>query len=154
VGTDGATSEVRRAIGSRLDGIPRLNDMCSTYFRSRRVTELASDAPGWMLRLMAGGAILVAIDGADGWLIHIHVPDGEDPGPWDPEAARFAAVGEPFAYEILDRSRWTPRAMVADRWRDRNVLLAGDAAHLWVPMGGFGMNAGIADATALSWRLA
>ena len=44
--------------------------------------------------------------------------------------------------------------MVADRWRDGRVFLAGDAAHLWVPMGGFGMNAGIADATALSWRLA
>jgi 2-polyprenyl-6-methoxyphenol hydroxylase-like FAD-dependent oxidoreductase len=44
--------------------------------------------------------------------------------------------------------------MVADRWREGNVFLAGDAAHLWVPMGGFGMNAGIADAISLGWRLA
>lgn len=153
VGTDGAASTVRKAIGARLDGIPRLNDMCSTYFRSRRVTELAAVAPGWMLRFVAGGAILVAIDGEDGWLIHVNVPDGEDPATWDPEAAMFDAIGEPFEYEVLDQSRWTPRAMVCDRWRDRRVLLAGDAAHLWVPMGGFGMNAGIADATALSWRL-
>ncbi len=154
VGTDGAASEVRKAIGARLDGIPRLNDMCSTYFRAPRVTELAARAPGWMLRFVAGRAILVAIDGDDGWLIHVNVPDGADPATWDPEDAMFAAIGEPFDYEVLDRSRWTPKAMVADTWRDRNVFLAGDAAHLWVPMGGFGMNAGIADAVSLSWRLA
>ncbi len=154
VGTDGASSDVRRAIGARLGGIDRITDMCSTYFRSRRVTELAEAMPGWMLRSMAGGAILVAIDGADGWLVHVNVPEGEDLATWDPEPAMFAAIGEPFDYEVLDQSRWTPRALVADRWRDGNVFLAGDAAHLWVPMGGFGMNAGIADATALSWRLA
>ncbi len=66
----------------------------------------------------------------------------------------FEAIGEPFDYEIIERSRWTPRAMVASKWRDRNVFLAGDAAHLWVPTGGFGMNAGIADAISLSFRLA
>lgn len=154
VGTDGASSVVRRAIGARLEGIDRITDMCSTHFRSARVTELAKDMPGWMLRSMSGRAILVAIDGADGWLIHANLPEGENLETWDPEPAMFAAVGEPFEYGILDQSRWTARAMVADRWRDRNVFLAGDAAHLWVPMGGFGMNAGIADATALSWRLA
>ena len=55
----------------------------------------------------------------------------------------FAAIGEPFDYEIIDRvaldarGRWSPT-----KWRERNVFLAGDAAHVWVPMGGFGMNAG------------
>src|SRR5690606_199415 len=40
------------------------------------------------------------------------------------------------------------------RFRDRNVFLAGDAAHLWVPYAGYGMNAGIADALNLSWLIA
>ena len=66
----------------------------------------------------------------------------------------FAAVGRPFDYELLGRARWTSRAMVATKFRERRVFLAGDAAHLWIPMGGFGMNAGIADAVSLSWRLA
>ena len=109
--------------------------------------------PGWMLRFVGGG-ILVAIDGGDGWLLHTPVPAGEDPATWDPEDAMFTAIGEPFDYEVIDRSRWTARAMVATKWRDGNVFLAGDAAHVWVPMGGFGMNAGIADAASLSWRLA
>ncbi|MEL0488907.1 FAD-dependent monooxygenase, partial [Neisseria gonorrhoeae] len=38
--------------------------------------------------------------------------------------------------------------------RDRHVFIAGDAAHLWVPYAGYGMNAGIADAINLSWLLA
>jgi 2-polyprenyl-6-methoxyphenol hydroxylase-like FAD-dependent oxidoreductase len=43
---------------------------------------------------------------------------------------------------------------VANRFRDRKVFIAGDAAHLWVPYAGYGMNAGIADAMNLSWLLA
>jgi hypothetical protein len=43
---------------------------------------------------------------------------------------------------------------VADKFRDRRVFICGDAAHLWLPNGGYGMNAGIADAANLSWMLA
>lgn len=153
VGCDGSGSKIRKGIGSRLEGIPGLGNMCSTYFRSERVGELARSVRGWMLRFVGGG-ILVAIDGHDEWLLHNGVPRGEDPATWDPEGAMFAAIGEPFDYDVIDRSRWTPRAMVATKWREQNVFLAGDAAHLWVPMGGFGMNAGVADAVSLSWRLA
>ena len=44
--------------------------------------------------------------------------------------------------------------LIASRFRDRSAFLAGDAAHIWVPYAGYGMNAGIADATNLSWLLA
>jgi hypothetical protein len=43
---------------------------------------------------------------------------------------------------------------VADKFRDRRVFICGDASHLWIPMAGYGMNAGIADAMNLSWQLA
>jgi hypothetical protein len=43
---------------------------------------------------------------------------------------------------------------VADRFRDRRVFICGDAAHLWIPYAGYGMNAGIADAANVSWLLA
>jgi hypothetical protein len=59
-----------------------------------------------------------------------------------------------FDYAVISKEDWVGRRLVADRFRDRNVFLAGDAAHLWVPYAGYGMNAGIADAINLSWLLA
>ena len=153
MGADGSNSIIRAAIGARLEGIPRLGDTCSTFFRSRRLAELSRATPGWMFRFIGGG-VLVAIDGDERWLLHNGVPAGEHRDTFDPEPAMFQAIGEPFDYEILGRARWTPRAMVANKFRERRVFLGGDAAHLWIPLGGFGMNAGIVDAISLSWRLA
>ena len=63
-------------------------------------------------------------------------------------------VGADFEYEVLSKEDWIGRRLVADRFRDRRVFICGDAAHLWVPYAGYGMNAGIADAMNLSWQLA
>ena len=49
---------------------------------------------------------------------------------------------------------WVGRRLVAERFRDGNVFIAGDAAHLWVPYAGYGMNAGIADSVELAWLFA
>ncbi len=46
------------------------------------------------------------------------------------------------------------RAQLADRWRDRNVFLLGDAAHLTPPFIGQGLCAGIRDSMNLGWKLA
>lgn len=153
VGADGSNSRVRHGIGARLKGVPRIGDACSTFLRSRRLGELCANMPGWMLRCI-DGATIIAIDGNDQWLIHTTVPAGEHRDTYDPEPAMFAAVGEPFDYEVISRARWTSRAMVASKFHEGRAFLAGDAAHLWIPMGGFGMNAGIVDAISLSWRLA
>jgi hypothetical protein len=48
---------------------------------------------------------------------------------------------------------WVRRELVADRYGKGRVFIAGDAAHLTSPTGGFGMNMGIQDAVDLSWKL-
>ena len=57
--------------------------------------------------------------------------------------------------EMLDHRPWTAGiALVAERFIAGRVFLAGDAAHLFTPTGGFGMNTGMDDASNLAWKLA
>ena len=54
--------------------------------------------------------------------------------------------------ELVRVAEYTFRAQLADRWRDRNVFLLGDAAHLTPPFVGQGMGAGLRDAMNLPGR--
>ena len=51
-------------------------------------------------------------------------------------------------------TRWTDNARQASTYRLGRVLLAGDAAHVFAPIGGEGLNLGIGDAVNLGWKLA
>ena len=56
--------------------------------------------------------------------------------------------------EIVDVANWRAEATCAERLREGRVFLAGDAAHVVPPNGGFGGNTGIQDAHDLAWKLA
>ena len=64
------------------------------------------------------------------------------------------AIGADMPMEIVDVANWRAEATCAERLRDGRVFLAGDAAHVVPPNGGFGGNMGIQDALNLSWKLA
>ena len=55
---------------------------------------------------------------------------------------------------MISQEDFIGRRLVADRFREGRVFICGDAAHLWIPHAGYGMNAGIADAANLSWMIA
>ena len=63
-------------------------------------------------------------------------------------------VGIPVRYEMLSCNPWRQNLLLADRYQDRRVFLAGDAVHLVIPTGGLGMNSGVGDAIDLGWKLA
>ena len=49
---------------------------------------------------------------------------------------------------------WKQNLLLADRYGQGRVFLAGDSAHLVIPTGGLGMNTGVGDAVDLAWKLA
>jgi hypothetical protein len=62
-------------------------------------------------------------------------------------------VGKPVPHEVISIRRWSARNVVADRYREARVFLAGDAAHLNHPASGLGLNTGLGDAIDLAWKL-
>jgi 2-polyprenyl-6-methoxyphenol hydroxylase-like FAD-dependent oxidoreductase len=155
-GCDGGRSTVRREVGASLQGDPLVGDQrVSIYFRSAALKQLERD-PTWVYWWFSEHyrGSLFNLDGRGLFMCQIHVAPGEDPESVDAERVLEAAIGRQVEHETLEVSVWTPRRLVSDALRKGRVLLAGDAAHLWLASGGFGMNAGIGDATALAWRLA
>ena len=159
VGCDGGRSEVRKAIGSRLVGTAVVQRVQSTYINAPSLLGLTTLKPAWStfsLNPRRSGNVY-AIDGKENWLIHNYLkPDEVSFEAIDRDWALRAilGVGPDFKYQIIRKEDWIGRRLVADRFRDRRVFICGDAAHLWVPMAGYGMNAGIADAENLAWLLA
>ncbi|MGE0337274.1 MAG: FAD-dependent monooxygenase [Gammaproteobacteria bacterium] len=156
VSCEGGHSRIRKAMGARLEGRECISKFCTTYLRSTALKVQWPHARAWMHRIYNadGESHIIAIDGEALWLHHsILGPDG-DLDAHDHRPAIRHVFGADFPYEILGQERWIARALVADRYRDGRVFLCGDAAHIWIPMGGFGMNAGVEDAVNLSWKLA
>ena len=55
--------------------------------------------------------------------------------------------------DIVRRQVYDFHAIIADRFQDGRVFLAGDAAHMTPPFAGQGLNAGVRDAANLGWKL-
>lgn len=159
VGCDGAKSLVRKTIGASLDGTPALQRVQSSYIRAPALLNLLPGKPAWLYYSLNPRrcGMMMAIDGREKWLIHNYLYHGEE----DFESVNrdwairmILGVGPDFKYDVISKEDWISRRLVAKKLRDRRVFICGDAAHLWVPHGGYGMNAGIADGANLAWMLA
>lgn len=105
------------------------------------------------------GATVLVVDNDERWLIIRNYDPETEPvelftAEWALEIAG-RAVGDPAVpIEILGIKCWESAALVAERFRAGRVFLIGDAAHVTTPLGGLGMNCGVADAHNLAWKLA
>jgi 2-polyprenyl-6-methoxyphenol hydroxylase-like FAD-dependent oxidoreductase len=159
VGCDGPASDIRRQIGARLDGDAMISRTQSSYIRAPALTAMMRAEPAWSTQSLnpRRSANMFAVDGRETWLVHNYLrPDETDFAAVDRDRCirQILGVGPEFDYQVLSQEDWIGRRLLADKFCDRRVFICGDAAHIWVPFGGYGMNAGIADAMNLSWMLA
>lgn len=159
VGCDGGSSLVRKAIGARFEGDAVLQRAQSTYIRAPALIDLQQEERAWAtfsLNPRRSGNVY-AIDGRETWIVHNYLRDDEadfDAIDRDWALRTILGVDDGFCYDIIAEEDWFGRRLVADKFRDGPVFICGDAAHIWVPYAGYGMNAGIADAANLGWLLA
>lgn len=162
VGCDGGGSLVRKTIGAKLSGDPVLQRVQSSYIRAPHLLDMLRETggtPAWGSFAMNPRRVgnVYAIDGREMWLVHSYMQDDEtefERVDRDAGIRALLGVDADFAYELVSKEDWIGRRLIADKFREGRVFICGDACHLWVPFAGYGMNAGIADATNLSWLLA
>ena len=152
VGCDGGRSVVRRKACIAFPGF----DATTSWLIAE--AEFA-DEPEWGFRHDASGSHGIGKTGTgNGARIvlterELHA-DGE-PTLRDVADALVAIYGSDFGIRNPTWiSRFTDMTRQAAAYRDRRVLLAGDAAHVHPPVGGQGLNLGVQDAVNLGWKLA
>jgi 2-polyprenyl-6-methoxyphenol hydroxylase-like FAD-dependent oxidoreductase len=152
VGCDGGASRVRSCLDIGLSGTPGVMQRFMTHFRSTRLDILQRWGIAWHYQSVHG--TLIAQNDKDIWTLHSRFPEGAGPGDATASVLLKTFAGTEFVHDILVANPWTPHLLVADSYGAGRVLLAGDAAHQYIPTGGYGMNTGIGDACDLGWKLA
>jgi len=155
IGADGSRSTVRELIGARMSGVT-LGRHCNAIFRARGIARAHGLGPATMYWLVNREAPSVTgpMDKGDTWYFGGNQPDG---GKLEGEGAKSLirqATGLDLPIEILSNDEWVAHRLIADRYRDQRVFLAGDACHLHPPFGGYGMNMGVGDGVDLGWKIA
>ena len=151
-GCDGGSSIMREALGIGLEGKSRVTQRYMIHFKSDSRGLMQAFGVAWHYQTPLG--TLIAQDDKDTWTLQTRPPAGVDPAAVDPGPLLNKWVGRAFTRNILVANPWTPHLLLADRYQSGRVFLAGDAAHQYIPTGGYGMNTGIGDAVDLGWKLA
>lgn len=161
VGCDGARSLVRDAVGTDRHGPGQLSQQLGIFFRSPDLADHLAVGKALMYLVVDARTqgLLGTVDGTSWWYQAGGYPPEVDLATVDLDAILRAAIGVGPApdgptIEITGTQPWAMHHLVADRYRDDRLFLAGDAAHLFPPTGGHNLNTGIQDAVDLGWKLA
>jgi 2-polyprenyl-6-methoxyphenol hydroxylase-like FAD-dependent oxidoreductase len=162
-GCDGAQGHTRRALdipyrGEGGDEVAFfIGKMLSVYIDAPQIYDVMKVAPAWQYWTVNTNArtCIVTLDAKGKFVVLAKYPDTGDPDEAEVIRDIQDAIGADIDIDVLSIRQWTAgNALVADRYGDGRVLLAGDAVHLFTPTGGFGMNTGVEDAVNLGWKLA
>jgi 3-(3-hydroxy-phenyl)propionate hydroxylase len=151
VGCDGGRSLIRKAAGIQFAGW----DPSTSHL----IAEVEVDQePEWSMRhdekgirgfsRLEDGPVRVMVT-------EQHLGHTSEPTLRDLSKALIAIYGTDYGvHSPTSISRFTDMTRQATAYRDRRVLLAGDAAHVHYPTGGQGLQTGVQDAVNLGWKLA
>jgi 2-polyprenyl-6-methoxyphenol hydroxylase-like FAD-dependent oxidoreductase len=166
IAADGARSAIRERLGIAVLGHGSFSDSITIYFRAdvRRLMGDRNLSVIYVFGPRLQGFFRFSIDLQAGFLVVNSTSDeagtrsvriGDDMSPETCIRYVREALGDPeIPVEIEDVQRWSASAEYAERLRKGRVFIAGDAAHVMPPTGGFGGNSGIEDGYNLAWKLA
>lgn len=153
VGCDGGSSPIRKQLGIKLRGEGGILELQQALFYCEDLFDRLprGNGPGQgrhYHRADTEHTFLIMQDSTKHWSLHATVPDAEA------MKRKFEEiVGFPIKYELLSCAPWRQNLLLAERYREGRVFLAGDSVHLVIPTGGLGMNTGVGDAFDLAWKL-
>ena len=177
VAADGNRSPTRELLGIGMHGHGLLSHSITIYFRAKAdlgpLLRDRNQGVHYVTNPLMRGFFRLDRSGNAGFLVVNLVGDTSRPeivaaypsAPWASVAEGItqeralellrAAIGVPGIPVVIENiAPWQAVADCADRFQDGRVFLAGDAAHVVPPNGGYGGNTGVQDAHNLAWKLA
>ena len=163
VGCDGGRSLIRKAAGIEFPGWdPTTSSLLAQVEMTEepetgiRRTPSGMHAIGKVEYEIKGGEVVYKKGGTVGvMLTESQVGNTDEPTLRDLSERLIAVYGTDYGVHSPTLiTRFTDMTRQAAAYRDRRVLLAGDAAHVHSPVGGQGLNTGVQDAVNLGWKLA
>ena len=143
VGCDGGSSAVRRQLGIRLLGNKdRMLRLRQSLHHCEELFDLIPIGKGRHYHVADNHATqMIVQDSTKHFTLHSMVDS-------DAEMVTMfqRTIGMPLKFDTLYVGEWKQNLLIAERYGDGRVFLAGDAAHLVLQTGGLGMNSGVGDA--------
>ena len=162
VGCDGGSSWVRKQLGIHTFGRFVLTRAVSITFESPELFALMKEkgrlgGAGILNKNMTAILILHSVKTC-GFAVHCVFDPNTSDEEIDGQVRNASqcvvqALGENIRLTVVAASGYNMHALVSTKYRNGRCFLAGDSAHQWLPAGGMGMNAGLADVTDLAWKL-
>jgi len=154
VGCDGGGSNVRKQLDIKLRGEGNIAQLRQALFRCDELYDKIpmGDGPGKGRHYHVAddkSTFLIMQDSTKYFTLHSKVDSDEEM-----KAMFEKTIAMPLDYEMINCNPWRQNLLLADKYREDRIFLAGDAVHLVIPTGGLGMNTGVGDATDLGWKLA